>query len=54
MDGKLKPRPMIMYVHGYIQSLISHWFGMYKKDWNVIVAIEVRTGVSRPACGCGM
>ncbi len=46
IDGELKERPMIMYAHGAIQALISHWFILHKKDWSVVVAVEARTRVS--------
>jgi Uma2 family endonuclease len=46
IDGELKERPVVMYVHGEIQSAISMWFGNHKKEWSVVVAVEARTRVS--------
>ncbi len=53
VDGKLRPKsstleedPVVAWVHGRIQALISLWFGEHEEEWGVLVAVEVRTRIS--------
>lgn len=46
IDGALKERPAVTCAHGRLQSLISIWFGKHEDEWQVVVAVDVRTRVS--------
>ncbi len=53
IDGELRPKnstteidPMVQWVHGRLQHLISMWFGQHEEEWDLLVAVEVRTRIS--------
>jgi Uma2 family endonuclease len=46
IDGQLRERPVVLSVHGLLQSEICIWCGAHRKDWKVRSAVEVRTQVS--------
>lgn len=48
IDGQLVERPMPTKLHGWVQAMISLWFGMHIDDWGVGPESEVRTRV-RPS-----
>ncbi len=53
IDGELRPKnntlevdPMVQWVHGRLQQLIGMWFGQHEEEWDLLVAVEVRTRIS--------
>ncbi len=53
IDGELRPKnsaieenPMVQWVHGRLQTLIASWFDRHEDEWDVLVAVEVRTRIS--------
>ena len=45
VDGALRERPMVMSVHGLIQTWLGAWFSSHKKEWGIKAGVEVRTQV---------
>jgi Uma2 family endonuclease len=46
IDGELREKPVVQWVHGRLQMLIGIWFGAHEDEWKVLVGAEVRTQVS--------
>ena len=46
VDGELKEKPVVMSIHGRLQSIICGWFERHIDDWGVLSAVEVRTRVA--------
>ncbi len=53
VDGELIPRnstleenPLVAWAHGRLQCFIGSWFDRHEDEWNVLVAVEVRTRIS--------
>ncbi len=46
LDGELQERPVVSRKHGRLQSILSAWFDRHEEEWDVEVAVEVRTRVS--------
>ena len=45
VDGELRERPMVMSIHGRLQTIIGAWFERHAEEWGVLSAVEVRTRV---------
>lgn len=45
IDGELREKPMPTRLHGFVQAMIGHWFGMHMDEWGVAPESEVRTRV---------
>jgi Uma2 family endonuclease len=45
IDGYLREKPVVMSVHGRLQSLLSHWFVSHEEEWQVMVGVEIRMQV---------
>jgi Uma2 family endonuclease len=46
VDGELKAKPVVMSIHGRLQTIIGAWFERHAEDWGVLAAVEVRTRVA--------
>jgi Uma2 family endonuclease len=46
VDGVIRERNVGKYEHARIQALLTLWFGMHERDWNVQVVTEQRVQVS--------
>jgi Uma2 family endonuclease len=47
IDGALKEKPVVQFVHGKLQGLLVVWFWQHQSEWNTRCAVETRTQVSR-------
>jgi Uma2 family endonuclease len=47
IDGVLKEKPVVQFVHGRVQTLLGVWFWQHQGEWNTQCAVETRTQVSR-------
>ncbi len=45
IDGELLEKPMPARIHGFVQAMISVWFGMHMREWGIAPESEVRTRV---------
>lgn len=46
IDGYLKEKPVVMSVHGTLESLLSFWFYQHEEEWQIRVGVEVPTQVT--------
>jgi Uma2 family endonuclease len=46
IDGQIVERNMGKWEHARIQALLTMWFGLHERDWNIQTATEWRTRVS--------
>ena len=46
IDGELKEKPVVQWMHSNLQANLCLWFGQHKKEWKIIVGVESRTQVS--------
>ena len=46
VDGELRERPVVFSIHGLMQVQIAAWFMNHGMEWNLKVAVEVRTRVA--------
>lgn len=53
IDGELRPKnsateenPMVQWVHGRLQTFIASWFDQHEDEWDVLVAVEIRTRIA--------
>ena len=47
VDGELKEKPVVMSIHGRLQSIISAWFERHAEEWSVVAGVEIRTRVAQ-------
>jgi Uma2 family endonuclease len=47
IDGELREKPVVQWVHSQLQSLISAWFVQHDEIWQVLVGVEARTRVAK-------
>ena len=46
LDGELREKPVVDFVHGETQGLIFAWFLQHYQEWKIRCAVETRTRVS--------
>ena len=46
LDGLLKEKSVIGFMHGRVQVLLGAWFWQHEKEWGISSAVEARTRVS--------
>jgi Uma2 family endonuclease len=46
IDGTLKEKPVVPFVHGRVQMLLGVWFWQHQDEWHTQCAVETRTQVS--------
>lgn len=46
IDGELREKPVPTKLHGFVQWMIGHWFGLHMDEWDIMVLPEVRTRVT--------
>ncbi len=46
IDGELRGKPLVGFIHGEIQGFLFNWFSQRYKEWNIRCAIDTRTWVS--------
>lgn len=45
IDGRLEEKPKPTMLHGFVQSLLSHWFLNHMEQWGTLAMSEARTRV---------
>ena len=45
IDGALKEKPVVQFVHGKLQGLLFVWFWQHQAEWHTQCAVETRTQV---------
>jgi Uma2 family endonuclease len=46
IDGELREKPVVQWVHSHLQALISAWFVQHDDAWDIQVGVEARTRVA--------
>ncbi len=46
IDGELKEKAAVQWIHSNLQALLALWFGQHKKEWKVVVGVGCRTRVA--------
>lgn len=45
LDGVLKEKPVVEFVHGEVQGLLFSWFLQHRDEWGIRASVETRTRV---------